>query len=112
MVQLSVADQLCKPWVLDPAPLQHRCVLVPLWKPLPGMGLQEGLVTEGSAASWQVVGAEKRAIPAAMWGEEDSGDKETAVRGCYEKPLGWERVLLNVLFSWLMPSCCTQTSQR
>lgn len=112
MVQLSVADLLCKPWVLAPAPLQHRCVPVPLWKPLPGTGLQEGLVTKGSAASWQVVETEKRAMPAAMWDEEDPGDKETAVRGCYEKPLGWERVLLNVLFSWLMLSCCTQTSQR
>lgn len=95
--QLSVADQLHKPWVLAPAPLQHSCVPVPLWQPLPGKGLQEALVTEGPAASWQMEWAEKRAMPAAMWDEEGSGEKETTLRGYYEKPLGWERVLLNVL---------------
>lgn len=62
---------------------------VPLWQPLTYMGLQEGLVTEGPAASCQVAGAEKRAVPAAIRDKEDSGDKETAVRGYYEKPLGW-----------------------
>lgn len=82
---------------------------VPLWQPLPGLGVQEGLVTKGA---WQEKGAEKGAMPAAMWDEEDSGDEETAVRGYYEKPLGWERVLLNVLFSWLMSPCCTQTSHK
>lgn len=64
--QPSTAEQLSKPWVLAPAPLQHWCVPVPLWQPLPYTGLQEGRVTEGPAASCQVAGAEKRAVPAAI----------------------------------------------
>lgn len=47
------------------------------------------------------LGAEKRAMPEMIWDEKDVGDKKAAVSGCYEKPLGWQRVLLNDLCpSW------------
>lgn len=47
------------------------------------------------------LGAEKRAMPEKIWDEKDSGDKKPAASGYYEKPLGWQRVLLNDLCpSW------------
>lgn len=40
-------------------------------------------------------------MPEMSWDEKDVGDKKAAVSGCYEKPLGWQRVLLNDLCpSW------------